>query len=513
MFKGFTPHYKSCILFLFFISFTLSAGARTTNDKEKKNAPKQTLRIELPRNSFDYAHSVFPLMDSTLLLITKKRDVGVGKNEVLFTKYNHQLKSVWESKAPQPNNTKLMFKAEERGRVYLLFSTSISDTKLILYQIDKQSGSFSLTEHFLHSPYVTLRDMQVLDRQVFLNALDKGQLAMLHLNPKEPEVRILPAVSGLARDLGEFRIDTLNKALELLITESQGIHARLQAKFMTAQGAPINTMIIKPKEMPITGQVLWPAKLTPGLTSQKLLLGTYGYKSDEFVQGLYSINMKGEMNYYDFGKLSHFYEYKSSPAAALRMKARALRNEAEGSAPIKQYRMVLHKVQPHPQGYALVGELFEPFVKSETQVEASGFLLSSTTTTTKSTIMYKYQHAFACVFDFNGNLLWDNSYKLPDNKRFSYGPSVRTAITPEGNMIMTYLSKSEIFYKKLQVNSTNSDRIPVQLPKETDKRVTSSQEDIQHWHGTNFIAYGFQRISSKKEASRTVFYLQKVAFE
>ncbi|QHL87340.1 hypothetical protein GU926_07795 [Nibribacter ruber] len=482
-------------------------------EKGKRLSARQSFRIELPRNSFDYRHAVLPLQDSAFLLITSKRDVAIGKNEILFTKYNHQLTSVWETKAPQPNGTRLLFKAEEKDRAYLLYSTSNSDTKLYLYKIDTQTGSFLLTEHFLHSPYVSVRDMQVLDGQVFLSALDEGDLSILLLNPKEPEVKILPAVVGKAKNLGEFRVDTLNKSLELSVTETQGITTRLQTRFISTKGEIAGGYYINPKGMPIPGQVLRPARISPGLASQKLFLGVYGHKTDEFVQGLYSINLQGVMRYFDLGKLSHFYEYRSSPAAALRMKARALKQEAKGNAPIKQYRMLLHAVQPHPQGYALIGELYEPSVKVDSHTEASGFLLQGTTTTRKTTITFQHQHAFVCVFDFEGNLLWDNSFKLYDYKRLSMGPGVSTVITPEGHMIMAYLRKGEIFYKHLQPNSTTIESVPVQLPAATDKRVTSSQEDLQHWYGNKFLAYGFQRIRSEKDGGRTVFYLQQVTFE
>ncbi|GAA4314438.1 hypothetical protein GCM10023183_34630 [Nibribacter koreensis] len=239
----------------------------------------------------------------------------------------------------------------------------------------------------------------------------------------------------------------------------------------------------------------------------------YGYKTDEYVQGIYSINLQGEMRYFDFGKLRHFYEYRSSPAAALRMKSRALRNEAKGKAPIKQNRITLDKIQPHPQGYALVGVLYKSMYKTETQEEKSGFLLAQTTRTTKHKIIHKYQHAIACVFDYNGNLLWDNSYKLTNNSRSNFGLGVKTAITPEGNIIMTYIKDSEIFYKIVQPTSSSSNKVILQLHNTAEKRVISSQEDIQHWYGCNFIAFGFQRINSKTGPSRTVFYLQQVAFE
>ncbi|WP_345169033.1 hypothetical protein [Nibribacter koreensis] len=333
---------------------------------------------------------------------------------------------------------------------------------------------------------------------------------MLHLNPKESEIRILPAVKGKAKNLGEFRVDTLNKTLELSVLETKGTNTRLLTRFVSAQGDMLGGYYLQPKELPTPNQLLRPARLTPGPTSQKLFLGSYSYDVDEFAQGLYSINLQGEMKYYDFGKLSHFYEYRSSLATSLRMKARALRKEAKGNAPIKQYRMFFHHVLPHPQGYALIGELFEPITeveygRSETSIR-SGFKQLSV-------------HAFVCVFDANGTLLWDNSFKLTHNKKlvstyaWDNSPIIHKAISPEGDVIMAYMKDSEIFYKVLQAKSSSSDRIPIQLPKATDKRMTSSQEDIQHWYGTNFITYGFQRISSKQEPSRTVFYLQQVAFK
>ncbi|WP_210466391.1 hypothetical protein [Rufibacter roseolus] len=495
---------------------SFAAHARQKNkDKEKSAAPNQTYRVELKSNSFDDDHRVHVLPDSALFLVSLPRHAGFGHQDFVLTKYDRQLKPIWESKYAHDPNHHLIDVASDSRKMYLLFSTK-SYQKLVLYQVDAATGKATHSEHSLPSIFIYIRGIAAVDGQVFLNGLEKENLRMLHLNPQEEEIKLLPSVLGLKDDLAEFRVDTLSRTMEFVVAESDGLHPRVQARRMNPQGGIIGTYFFQPKPEERTDNTLQTGLLTPGDTLGKLLIGSYGYRSSRFLRGLFTGDLKGNLKYYDLSKLSHFLEYLS-PRAQRRMKARFAQEEAKGKPWTYPYQLLLHPILPHPLGYAVIAEVYHK------QFGHDKYYTSRATNPVYAPVAdarpmmfdgYRFTHAIACVFDREGNLLWDNSYKLKNITYPELTPTVEASISPEGNITMAYPDEKYVWYKTLKQDQSISDeeKVAVRLQEETEKRVASSHEGLAHWYGNNFIAFGFQRIKPKKGSSRTVFYLQNMAF-
>ncbi|ALI99625.1 hypothetical protein DC20_12395 [Rufibacter tibetensis] len=493
----------------------LNAAARQKyKNREKPAPPDQTYRSELKSNSFDNEHYVQALPDSALLLVSMKRNAWFGKNDFVLTKYDRQLKRVWETKYEHLPNTGLLFISAERGRIYLLFST-LTSQKLLLYQVNAKTGMATASEHTLPSSNLLFKEMTALDGQVFLSAVDRFTLNMLHLNPLQEEVKLLPAVLGMEKDLGEFRVDTLSRAVEFVVAETNGQRSRVQVKRMNTKGDVTGTYFIQPDLNTRTNNTLQPARLTPGDTLNKFLVGTYGYRTDKYANGLFISTLAGQIAYYDLYKLSHFFEYLS-PRGKRRMKAKLARKEEKERALILEQQVLLHPIMPHPQGFALVGEVYYPHYTTLTKDEfrkENGRLPHYNDKRIRFD-GYQFTHAIACVFDHEGNLLWDNTYKLRNQTYPALDPTLKAGVSSAGNITLVYQEKDYVWHKTLKPNAsfTNKERVLVRLQDKTEKRITSTNEQIIHWYGSNFVAFGFQRIKPAHGEARTVFYLQNMAF-
>ncbi|ALI99626.1 hypothetical protein [Rufibacter tibetensis] len=495
--------------------FMAQAQKRKEKDKEKPAPPAQTYRVELESSSFDDEHFVHALPDSSILVISTKRNSWFGKNDFTLTKYNKELKSVWQTKHEHKANHDLLFVAAERKKVYLLFST-LTNKKLLLYQVNNATGTATFSEHTLPSSYITIKEMAALDGQVFLNGLDRNNLNMLHLDPSKEEIELLPAVFGMEEDLGEFRVDTLTKAVEFVVAESNGWRSRVQTKRMNSKGEVIGTYFIQPEMEYRNDNTLQGARLTPGDTLSKTLLGTYGYRTSVFSKGLFTSSLGGDIKYYDFSKLDHFFEYLS-PRAERRMKEKFARQEARGKPLVLRYRLLLHPVMPHPQGYAIVGEIYYPQYRNggiNPYTDITGRYPDIRQSVRRQFDGYRFTHAIVCVFDREGNLLWDNSYKLQNETYQNLAPTVEAGVSPEGNITLVYPDEEEIWYKTLKPKTSlsNEEKVEVRLQDESEKLFASNDEGIIHWYGSNFVAFGFQRIKPAHGEARTVFYLQNMAF-
>ncbi|KAA3436423.1 hypothetical protein [Rufibacter hautae] len=500
------------LLLCWSLSFTTQARQRK-KEKEKSAAPAQTYRSELASNSFDNEHHVQALPDSALLLVSMKRNAWFGKNDFVLTKYDRQLKPVWETKYEHLPNTGLLFIAAERGTIYLLFST-LTSQRLLLYQVNANTGLGKASEHTLPSPDILFKEMAALNGQVFLSGVNKFTLNMLHLNPQHEEIKLLPAVFGTEKDLGEFRVDTLSKAVEFVTAAANGQRTQVQVKRMNSDGDVTGTYFIQPDLNSRANNTLQPARLTPGDTLNKLLVGTYGYRTDKYANGLFISTLAGQIAYYDLYKLSRFFEYLS-PRGERRMKAKLARKAEKERAMVMEHQVLLHPIMPHPQGFALVGEVYYPhysMIKGE-YVKESGRTPDFNDRKVRLD-GYQFTHAIACVFDHEGKLLWDNTYKLQNLTYSTLDPTLKAGVSPAGNITLVYQEKDFVWHKTLKPNLsiTNKEKTLVRLQEKTEKMVTSSNEGIVHWYGGNFVAFGFQRIKPQHGSARTVFYLQNMVF-
>ncbi|WP_207432693.1 hypothetical protein [Sabulibacter ruber] len=504
------------LLLLFCWSWTFSAHARQKNkDKEKPAPPAQTYRAEFESNSFDDDHTVQALPDTSILVVSTKNNSWFGNDDFLVTKYNRELKQVWQEKYEHKANHTLELITADRKHIYLLFSTA-SSKKLVLYQLNSATGKGTSSEHTLPSSYINIKEMAAVDGQVFLSGLDRQNLNMLHLNPREEEIKLLPAVFGMEDDLGEFRVDTLTKAVEFVVAESNGWRSRVQTKRMNTKGDVIGTYFIQPEMDWRNDNTLQGGRLTPGDTLSKRVIGTYGHRTSIFSKGLFTSDLSGNLQYYDFSKLGHFFEYLS-PRAERRMKAKFARQEAKGKPLVLRYRMLLHPVIPHPQGYAIVGEIYYPQYRNNTlnQFTYINGRYPDLRDTRSNFDGYRFTHAIVCVFDKQGKLLWDNSYKLKNLTYPVLAPTVEAGVSESGNITLVYPDEEYIWHKTLKpnVSLSNEEKVEVKLQEDSEKMLASNEEGIIHFYGSNFVAFGFQRIKPNSGQARTVFYLQNMLFE
>ncbi|RNI25919.1 hypothetical protein EFB08_13860 [Rufibacter latericius] len=493
-----------------------AAQARQKNKvRVRSNPPAQTYRVEVESSPFDDKHLVHVLPDSGVLVVSTKRLGGTERQEFKLTKYNKELKPVWKTNYGHTSDQTLLLVASERKTLYLLFY-ALNNQKVLLHQVNNATGMGTVSEHTLPSASLTPQEMKALDGQVFLNGLEKNNHTILHLNPAQKEVKILHASLGL-EELGEFRVDTLTHALELVLTESNGARSRVQTKRLNAKGEVIGTYFVQPQMEFRTENTLQGARLAPGDTLRKVLVGTFGHRTFSFSKGLFTSHLGGNTRYFDFSKLRHFFEYLS-PRKERRMKAKFARHEAKEKPLLLRHRVLLHPVMPHPMGYAIVGEVYYPEYKNTARNLYNGAYgrESDTLQSGKSPYdAYRFTHAIACVFDWEGNLLWDNSYRLKNETYQEPTSIVKAGVSPEGNITLVYPEEEYIRYKTLKpnVSGANEEKVEVRLQEASEKLYASNEGGILHWYGGNFVAYGFQRIKPKQGQPRTVFYLQNMTFE
>lgn len=479
---------------------------------EKPKAPEQTLRAEIESDSFEKEHLVHPLPDSSILVVTLDKHSWFTKSKLKFTRYSKTLTPLWTKEEDHKESTDFHKITSDGVHTFLLFTTR-ERKKLLLYKVNNRTGEVSHSNHTLPNSYIYVREMAASQGNVFLSAVEDFKINILLMDPAVEECRILPAVFGQEEDLGEFRVDTLTKAAEFLVSEANNYRSRVQVKRMSAKGDVLGTYFLPPRIDFSTETNIQDGRLTPGDTLSKLVLGTYGYRETTFARGLYSSDLAGNVKFYDFSKLDRFFDHFSQRQQR-RMKAKFARRERQGKPLVLRYRLLLHPIMPHPQGYALIGEVYYPQYRQNFYYNTFDPRYNTPSTPRRNYDGFRFTHAIVCVFDKEGNLLWDNNYKLEGKTYEELAPTVEAGVAPDGQIALIYPDDDELKFKRLMqgVSLTNDEEFEVRVQDTDEKRVDSNSEGVVHWYGGNFIAFGFQRIRPKEGKARSVFVLQKLVF-
>ncbi|AMM50277.1 hypothetical protein TH61_02505 [Rufibacter sp. DG15C] len=502
----------SCLLVICLGTGIGAFAQQKSKDPEKPKAPEQTLRAEIVSDSFEEEHFVHPLPDSSVLVITFDKHSWFSKSKTKYTKYSKALKVLWTKEEENQQGTDFHKITSDGASTFLLYTTR-ERKKLLLYKLNNRTGEITYTTHVLPNSYIYVNEIMASQGKVFLSGVENYKINILLIDPAVEDCRILPAVFGQEEDLGEFRVDTLTHAAEFLVSETNNYRSRVQVKRMDPKGDVLGTYFLPPRIDFSTETNIQDGRLTPGDTLSKLILGTYGYRETTFARGVFSSDLAGNIKFYDFSKFDRFFDHLSQRQQR-RMKAKFVRRERQGKPLVLRYRLLLHPIMPHPQGYALVGEVYYPQYRQNSYYNNYDPRYNVDNTQRRNYDGFRFTHAIVCVFDKEGNLLWDNNYKLEGKTYADLAPTIEAGVARDGQVAILYPDEDELKFKRLLqgVSFTNNEEFEVRVEETDEKRVDSNSEGVVHWYGGNFIAFGFQRIRPKEGKARTVFVLQNLAF-
>jgi hypothetical protein len=487
----------SFFLFVWLLCHSLSAFAQ---EVPKPDVPVQPVRLELETVTESDWTELIVLQDSSLLLCLNKSPYRFSREPYLFSKYNRQLEPVWSNSFEMPVGSEYLRSYAEGPHVYFLFMGSKA-TEYYILRIVGATGEMNLTKH-QKTPQVEFTGFKALGDNVFITGLENNYLTVLHLDLASNESKIVPAIYDQQSALADFRIDTLTRHAEFVLSESNRQRSRLTVKRISPEGELANTHFVLPQQE----RNLLTAQLAPGDTVNKLLVGTYIEREFKFAQGIFAHTLGGDLRFYDFKSFTRFFDYLSKRRQR-KIQQKIERRRAKNKDLRLRYKVLLHDIYPFEDGYLLVAEAYSP------QYNAESNLYSIRGITMGAFEGYRFSHAILGTFDRQGNLIWDNSFPLKNVVSRSLEPNVRVGFI--GNhVVLAYADKENIHYKIVtrDCESPNDQKVEVLTYTENDKAQPPTYEGLMHWYGANFLAYGFHRIRPSSGLSRTVFYLNKVSF-
>ena len=403
---------------------------------------------------------------------------------------------------------------------YIRYFTETPYTYLLFGGDDQQEYTFARISHSTGDINVRKYELEdvdaifeynVLQGNYFLIARNRNDQKplLLHLNPRSGETKILPSIYGDESTFSDMLADPVNRRLDVVLTESNGRISRLQVKSFDAEGELLSNHFILQQE----NRSLLNAEITPGDSTRKILLGTYGTRDLRYTQGFFAAPVASQATtdqFYNMLQLNNFLKYMK-PRREERTRRRETARLRAGKDPSYRYRLLLHDLITTPNGYVLAGEIYYPQYRNNS---SPLWGTSRSMAFNRAHDGYKRTHAVALGFDKDGVLLWDNTFPLRDVVTYELTHTVEVNRAPDGRVVMAYPESGKIKYQVMDQDKFDKEERELEILTydEKEKIQDTSYPGIIRWYDGNFAAFGFQRIKSADSGVRNVFYINKISF-
>lgn len=500
--------------------------------------PTQPFRTELPFRSYSSDIQVQPLLaDSSVVLLVANQPSGTFRDQFSFQKFDRSLKPLWTQPLDVPREHTLVEICAEATTVYALFQSDYTPERFWLAQLDGRTGITRIVEFDTGKARGmqatrTIYDVKALAGRLFVNLLVDNHLTVLLLDPATKKHQYLPAVrEDLPLDYS-FAVDSISQQATYVVSQSNGVKARLQVKQLAADGTLQSARFVQPE----SERNLITAQLSPDAGSQRLLAGTYSLRDSRYAQGLFTANLtdtaslnqiRESLKFYDFLNLKHFADYlKPHQAARLRARRDARRQNKQDLR--LHYSFLLHDdLLPVSDGYVLTGEVYHLITRNSTYQNNAA--LSNyyypvgyrpwTNTPRPDNSEYRTSHAVICGFDRTGALQWDNVFVLKEATSRHLGETVRLRPLPDGRrFVAAYLHENDLHYKIIDhtQDAPNDLLVPLQSTNQPDAHEKPGKPEeaaLVPWYGSRFLAFGYQNVRARNEKDRDVFFLNAIVFD
>ncbi|MCI4671637.1 MAG: hypothetical protein MRZ79_26080 [Bacteroidia bacterium] len=259
--------------------------------------------------------------------------------------------------------------------------------------------------------------------------------------------------------------------------------------------------------------------------NQYLVTGTFSNKDRVQSEGFYIASLKGGerdfVRFYKFFDLENFLSYLPEKRKA-KIEKKQARKKSKGKELKLRYLLETHEIINVADGFILLAEAYYPTYRTESYTSTQTINGVTRRVTQTRTVFdgYQYTHAFLAKFDFEGELIWDQTFELWQAEKPLTPRKFIEVQESKGDQIkMVFTSGRRIIYKAFGLDGE------VIKDKSLDFIETGFQGDrarwtnsnIMYWYDGFFLTYGSQKIKNKidkgADRKRKVFFINKVAYE
>lgn len=220
-----------------------------------------------------------------------------------------------------------------------------------------------------------------------------------------------------------------------------------------------------------------------------------------------------KIHYYPFSEFEDFWGDISQRTES-RLKKKREKAKSKGKQLMIGYRILPNKIVQRDGELVYIGEAYYPTYRTESYYNAS----TNQWETRQVFDGYMFTHGLVAGFSLEGKLKWEKSFSI-GIKSFVLSPKIKIFGDDKApEMVMVYQLGNQLKSQVLTRNSlrVKKESIEITPSKEYEKLKGTYQQNIEHWYGDYFLAFGYQRVVDKdKKLGRrkeTIFYFNKITY-
>lgn len=471
-----------------------------------------SLRIEIPSNPNEAeAFDVTPLAERGLLMTIRTGNAYENiPIRYSFQRYDANLKLIWRKEFKQDIRFRSVLTYDTDQYTYHLFREY--DTGFYQFlRLHLDDGTIETFEGNLIDQF-DVRHFKVMGSQAYVGGYRHNRPVVMVFSFFDRLTKVLPGLYVNRLELNSLEIDETRHEVNVLV------HSLRRHCTFSVRTYNYDCRLLRTMDFDGAQNSLISGKLLPINESESLLVGNYSADCTPYSQGIYVTRIHHgsapadtaahSIQYIEFSQLQNFFNYLK-PNRQQKLLARALKKKEEGKDYRFHYRLLVHDLQPTPDGLTLVAEVYYP------QYRGNALAYGSYMRGGDRYEGFRYTHAFICGFDKQGKLLWDNCF--PIKELLSKELIEMVQVSQQGDrMVLAYPNDGEITTEVIQGSKVLKQTEKFKLKTNADnERVTfSAQDNLMAWYGRHFLAFGFQKIALSRNytSQRDVFYLNKLTY-
>ncbi|HEY9045697.1 MAG TPA: hypothetical protein VIN08_07360 [Ohtaekwangia sp.] len=493
------------------------------------------------KSSNDYYHNVISLKEEGLILF-RERDKYKGGNrlwELSLLDTALQEKKVVDIEVKE--RYKMIGYEVVSGGIYLLYRTG-----------ETNKNDFELIFVKFNSDEITRSSIKPdLDFKVTHFSRAGDSFAFGGYVNNEPTIFLYELPTGLIKVVpGFFQKDT--ELVDLRTNQNQTFNSVLVDRGSKGERSLIfrtfnssGEMLLEDK-VPIEERVTLQTGITSTLEREELMVfGTWGEKNSKQSTGFFALPIDPfgdqKIQRIDFGSLKHYVDYLN-PKRAARIKEQAKDAAAAKEIPNFINYVMPFKVTEYKDGYLLLAEAYSPSSSINPYYSSPYYYNPYSygpygfnpyfpgnyypgmsrlyrpypyTTNSKSADEIKTNESVVVAFDANGNVMWDQSFKLEEVKLASVEQASDFCIV-RNKLSIVYKKESELKVKSIVLLTDESQEMTEKVKTNDPVDEIRSEKDyeggVRQWYNNTFYVWGYQTIRNvtKEDRVRDVFYINKV---
>lgn len=493
---------------------------------------QQPVRAEIILPTQTNAFAVIPDGKTGALAYYINADPADKKNDDwVFIKYDTLLHKVWEKTFAIDKKKQYNGKTEFSDHTFYALYQTRSNPGYTLVCLDVVTGKI---DEFTGAIDISLE--KVNNGIAYFTSYPKGQCGLLVVNLKTHEKNYF-TLDDYGKD---FYLDyiTVNESDSSLTAcfNSGDKNPNIIIKTFSKEGKLTNTLSV----LKLTdGKQMSKVFVTTIANGSKILTGTYSDPKGADLRGVFVAKYNGDtrqfLKFYNCLEFPGFFSYYSSEVKdeleGKPVNKKTLKREAD-----VEYRLLMHDLIVRANDIVFIGEAHyshrstitfnnvTPPVSNQAAMAPNSAMNIAATTNYRIYGGEIFTHALVASFDFDGNKVWSNCFKIDENLTqmslmYTWSNMEPTiAVNPDvKNIEMVCTTNDTIIAKTLTGNKLNNDRTITfsSIRTDNDKIKETVGPTVAYWYDRNFIFSGFQdmKASYKKEKKESTFYfLNKITY-